>query len=392
LLFQRIFRVMAVEGVEEALPYVERALGELVREAVGGVVYPDYRKILHFMYRKNSEARRRGEEPYPELSGVLVGKCLKVLEERGVIQKEKSGRANGGDLYRFEKESVDRKRYTSEIADRVLRMLPVSLLDEPPYVLRERTWSTVDLEASIKEHGLLEPVVVRPAGERYVIVAGCRRVRACRNLGLTEIPCLVRFDLDDKAEYLLALSENLDRENLHPLEEAKAFQRYLDRWGDVRELSQRIHRPISYIVDRLSLLSLPQDVQEKLWENRGFLQKAILIAKELRTSLGGLTKAKASEVMKTVVERRLTVEQTRRLLVETRSAGYDVTGASIQEVTLDRWLEVARDNEYSCGCGARYKVEGVLYRRRAGSPRRSLTSADAEKWDSNPEDNVPQRG
>ncbi|GLW12492.1 chromosome partitioning protein ParB [Microtetraspora sp. NBRC 13810] len=122
-----------------------------------------------------------------------------------------------------------------------------------------------ELAASIREVGLLQPIVVRPAeDDRYELIMGERRWRASKLAGLTEIPAIVRSTQDDD---LLrdALIENLQREQLNPLEEGAAYQQLLDDFGATHEqLAQRIGRSRSHITNTLRLLKLPPEVQVRV--------------------------------------------------------------------------------------------------------------------------------
>lgn len=115
-----------------------------------------------------------------------------------------------------------------------------------------------ELAASIRRHGLLEPLVVREAGEQFELVAGERRLRACRLADLDAVPCTVRHMTDAEA-CEIALVENLDRQDLNPLEEAIGFQRLIDvhRWTQQR-LADRLDCSQPHIANRLRLLELPE--------------------------------------------------------------------------------------------------------------------------------------
>lgn len=119
-----------------------------------------------------------------------------------------------------------------------------------------------DLATSIREVGLLQPVVVRPAGEgRYELIMGERRWRASKLAGLSEIPAIVRNTQEDKL-LLDALIENLQREQLNALEEAAAYRQLLDDFGATHEqLAARIGRSRSHVTNTLRLLNLPPKVQ-----------------------------------------------------------------------------------------------------------------------------------
>ena len=119
-----------------------------------------------------------------------------------------------------------------------------------------------ELTASIRQNGLLQPLVVRRIESGYELVAGERRLRAMRELGWERAPALLR-DLSDEAMLVLALVENLQRENLNPIEEASAFQQLIDGFGFTqKEVAERLGRDRSTVSNTLRLLALPSAVRE----------------------------------------------------------------------------------------------------------------------------------
>ncbi|MFO7245610.1 MAG: ParB/RepB/Spo0J family partition protein [Thermaerobacter sp.] len=118
-----------------------------------------------------------------------------------------------------------------------------------------------ELAASIRSHGVVQPVVVVPAGDGYVLVAGERRWRAARLAGLAEVPALVR-DLDPRTMTEVALVENLQREDLTPIEEAYAYQALQEEFGLTQEeIAQRVGKSRSQVANTLRLLALDPEVQ-----------------------------------------------------------------------------------------------------------------------------------
>lgn len=124
------------------------------------------------------------------------------------------------------------------------------------------------LADSIKEKGVLQPLLVRRSGSEYELIAGERRWRASKIAGLTEVPVIVK-DFSDKEALEVALVENLLRENLSAIEEAEGFQRLIDEFSHTQEaLSQIIGKSRSHIANTLRLLNLPRPVQEMVKENK----------------------------------------------------------------------------------------------------------------------------
>jgi ParB family chromosome partitioning protein len=125
-----------------------------------------------------------------------------------------------------------------------------------------------DLAQSIREHGIVQPVVVRPApgtgGGRYEIIAGERRWRAAQRAGLTEIPIIIR-DVDDRVALELAIIENVQRADLNPIEEAQGYQQLIDEHSYTQaDLGQVIGKSRSHVANTLRLLKLPDGIRDML--------------------------------------------------------------------------------------------------------------------------------
>jgi len=120
-----------------------------------------------------------------------------------------------------------------------------------------------ELAASIREHGVLEPILVRKrASGGFEIIAGERRWRAAQQAGLKEVPIFLH-DLDDEAAFEAALVENLQREDLNPMETARAFQRLVDDYGHTQEIiATKVGKERSTVANALRLLKLPKDVMD----------------------------------------------------------------------------------------------------------------------------------
>lgn len=124
------------------------------------------------------------------------------------------------------------------------------------------------LSESIKTHGVVQPLLVRRRGAGFELIAGERRWRAAKMAGLERVPVLVK-DVADKDLLEIALIENIQREDLNPIEEAQAYQRLIESVGLTQEaLATRIGRDRSYITNYLRLLRLPQDLQQLVKEGR----------------------------------------------------------------------------------------------------------------------------
>lgn len=125
-----------------------------------------------------------------------------------------------------------------------------------------------ELADSIRQHGLIQPIVVRPMGAGYQIVAGERRWRACRMLGMSEVPVIVK-DFDDAQTAQIALIENVQREDLNPVEEALAYRSLMDDYDMTQEeLSKAVGKSRSSIANAVRLLNLPEEILEMLKKRR----------------------------------------------------------------------------------------------------------------------------
>ena len=162
------------------------------------------------------------------------------------------------------------------------------------------------LAASIREHGLLQPILIRPLEHGFEIVAGHRRFQACRSLRWRFISCKIR-EMSDKQAYEIQLTENIQRRSMDPVEEAEAFRRYVMEfgWGGVSELAKKIGKSEEYVSHRLQLLKLPEAAREQIAVNRLNVSQAI--------ELAGLPSSRQTEVLSQVMADNLTVRQIREI-------------------------------------------------------------------------------
>lgn len=125
-----------------------------------------------------------------------------------------------------------------------------------------------ELAHSVERHGILQPLIVRPSADGYELVAGERRLRAARMVGLARVPVVVK-SLSDREMSEIALIENLQREDLNPLEEAEAFRRLMDEFGYTQEqLAERVGKSRSAVANTLRLTTLHSDVRREVAAGR----------------------------------------------------------------------------------------------------------------------------
>jgi ParB family chromosome partitioning protein len=178
----------------------------------------------------------------------------------------------------------------------------------------DSNYCITELIDSIRKVGLLHPIVVRVNGnEHFQVVCGCRRYTACKALRWKKIPCIV-IEANDREAFEISLIENMHRSSLEPIEEANAFKKYvLDLgWGGISELASKLGRSHSYIIKRIMLLDLPQDIIDFI-NNRQLTPSA---AEELFTIRD---ESKQSELAKLIIDRQLSSKEARKVVLSTKN-------------------------------------------------------------------------
>ena len=169
-----------------------------------------------------------------------------------------------------------------------------------------------ELADSIREHGLIQPVVLRSVGAGYEIVAGERRWRAARKAGVREIPCIVR-ELSDEENMLLAIIENMQREDLNPIEEAEGISQMIDTYGLTQDqVSKSVGKSRPYITNCLRLLKLPDDIQN-------FVAEGQLSAGHTRAIVSAGSREKQIALAQRAVKEGLSVRQIEKLAKESKN-------------------------------------------------------------------------
>ena len=164
------------------------------------------------------------------------------------------------------------------------------------------------LSESIKEKGILQPILVRSKGDKYEVIAGERRFQAAKLAGLATIPAIVK-NLTDRETLEIALIENIQRENLSAIDEANGLNRLLEEYGHTQEnLGQIIGKSRTYITNSLRLLSLPEDVQQMIIDGK-------LTAGHARALIG---LENASSLAKIIADEGLSVREAEKLASENK--------------------------------------------------------------------------
>lgn len=180
----------------------------------------------------------------------------------------------------IEYEKIEEKIYEQATHDEIINLL-IKDLRSNPYQPRKNfdEKSLQELADSIKEHGVFQPIIVKKSIKGYEIIAGERRVKASLLAGLTTIPAIIR-DFDDQDMMEIALLENLQREDLNPLEEAEAYKKLLDTLELTQEeLAKRLGKSRSHLTNMLGLLSLPESAKELVINGKLSMSHARILSK-----------------------------------------------------------------------------------------------------------------
>jgi len=214
----------------------------------------------------------------------------------------------------------------TDLTPGLIEDLDIFRIESPQIPLRSQLTNIIQLAESIREKGLLQPILVRPRHNDYFeIVAGNRRFGACRSLGWRKIPCHI-VELDDREAFEISLIENLQRKTLNPMEEAEAFRKYVSDfgWGGVSELARRIGRSQEYVTKRIKLLDLPKEIQEHV------------IRRRINTSMAEelayvKDKEEQSKLAQLVAKRHITVRKFRDIARTNNSQIEDVSVDSVNK-------------------------------------------------------------
>lgn len=228
-----------------------------------------------------------------------------------------------------------------------LSNLPLSLIDPDPNQPRRALGDLTDLALSIRQQGLLNPIIVEAVGGRFRILAGERRFAACRSLGWESVTCLVRT-VEEQSRLALQLIENMHRKDLSPLEEAQGLRRLMEEFGlSQRDLAQRIGRSTGSVNQILRILDLDPDLLNAVQMSEPVSKSVLLeIAKQTDPARQGelLEQAKAGQL--TVREAR--AKKPRSSVSKVNSVTIVLPDCSVvvrfavSEATPDRTVEALR--------------------------------------------------
>jgi ParB family chromosome partitioning protein len=201
----------------------------------------------------------------------------------------------------------------------IIEDIDIYKIRQPPEYYRSTLSNLGELANSIKQKGLLQPVIVRTKQDEYFeMVAGNRRLQACKSLGWRKIICHI-VELDDKQAFEISLIENIHRKSLNPIEEAYAFRSYVKDlgWGGISDLASKIGKSVSYVDKHLKLLDLPPEIIESISNST--------ISTSIGEELSFIDdKNKQLELAKIAMEKKISCRQARILAKEFKdSSNFD---------------------------------------------------------------------
>ncbi|KHF26513.1 ParB/RepB/Spo0J family partition protein [Solemya velum gill symbiont] len=248
-----------------------------------------------------------------------------------------------------ETDSSDQQESTAAVTGDSISQLGVDLVQRGRYQPRRNfdKEKLQELADSISEQGIVQPIVVRPIGEgKYEIIAGERRWRAAQLAGLSEVPVVVR-DVDDKSAMAMALIENIQRDDLNPLEEADALQRLISEFGLThQQIAQAVGKSRTAVTNYIRLLDLESEVKRMVDEKKLEMGHARAIL--------GLKNGQQVEAANKVVRQGLSVRETERLV--RRMQGEDESRPAKPEPVADpNILTLERDLTEKLGASVKVK-------------------------------------
>ena len=177
--------------------------------------------------------------------------------------------------------------------------------DQPRKIFQDEDLE--ELCSSIKEFGVIQPIIVKKVGGKYLLIAGERRLRATIMAGLDKIPATIR-DADERDSALIALVENVQREDLNYIEEAMAYKSLMDDYGLTQsEIAKKVGKKQSTISNKIRLLSLPEEIRHALTENK-------LTERHARALLKIADNNQRKQILKRIIGHNLNVKQSEKLI------------------------------------------------------------------------------
>ncbi|MFH0863669.1 MAG: ParB/RepB/Spo0J family partition protein [Candidatus Gottesmanbacteria bacterium] len=235
--------------------------------------------------------------------------------------------------------------------DKPISDIEINLLEPNPLQARAifSAESLAELSSSIKEHGILEPLVVAKTPAGYQIIAGERRWRAAKMAGLTRVPVVVK-ETTSRGMLEMALVENVQREDLNPVDRAQAFQRLVEEFGlPVSEIARRISKSDAYVSNTIRLLALPDAIKD------GLISGATTEGHARAISGLGNTKLMV-DAYKTLLAENASVRRAEELVRQIRSKMPNPPRTSTVRIHTDELSKIEKDMIVAIGGNTKVKV------------------------------------
>jgi ParB family transcriptional regulator, chromosome partitioning protein len=211
----------------------------------------------------------------------------------------------------------------------IIEQIEMKMIRPSNFAVRDKFQESLEMESlmsSIKEHGLLQPILIRPRLNGFEIVAGHRRFHACKSLRWRYIACKIR-EMSDKQAFEIMLTENIQRKSMDPVEEAEAFRKYVLEygWGGVSELGRKIGKSEEYVSHRIQLLKLPDEVREQIVVNKLNVSQAF--------ELTNVPESRLLEFTSKIMQKNLTVKQIREVKAAIKEETLYETSSPVNELS-----------------------------------------------------------
>lgn len=213
----------------------------------------------------------------------------------------------------------------------IVEQIEMKMIRPSNFAVRDKFQESSEMESlmfSIRQHGLLQPILIRPRMTGFEIVAGHRRFHACKSLRWRFVACKIK-EMSDKEAYEIMLTENIQRKSMDPVEEAEAFRKYVLEygWGGVSELGRNIGKSEEYVSHRIQLLKLPDEIKKQIVFNKLKVSQAI--------ELTNVPEDRVLEFTNKIMQKNLSVKQIREVK------------ATIKEETLYDTESSSPDSEFN---------------------------------------------
>jgi ParB family transcriptional regulator, chromosome partitioning protein len=224
----------------------------------------------------------------------------------------------------------------------IIEQIEIKMIRPSSFAVRDKFQKYCEddesLIISIREHGLIQPILIRPLSHGFEIVAGHRRYQACKSLRWRFIPCKI-CEMTNKQAFEIQLSENIQRKSMDPIEEAEAFRRYVIDfgWGGVSDLAKKIGKSEEYVSHRIQLLKLSEETQKKIASNMLNVSKAI----EIST----IPIERQSQIVGEIIKNNLSVKKIRELKMILRdhsTEDYTTIGFANANKYLSKSLKITK--------------------------------------------------